>query len=158
MSTPSGRTTLRRILASTLAIALLLGVIGGGVATGEERLGPRRQMLALTNDDRVRHDRRSLEFAERLARYARRHSQEMADAGRLFHSTADELRGALEGYEWSLGGENIGVGGSLEVLEEAFMSSLPHRENILRRVYDHAAVGVVRGDDDRLWVTVIFYG
>ncbi len=82
----------------------------------------------------------------------------MAEAGRLFHSTADELRGALEGREWSLGGENIGVGGSLEVLEEAFMSSVPHRENILRRIYDHAAVGVVRDDDDRLWVTVIFYG
>lgn len=157
MSIPSGRVTLRRILASVLVVASLLGVIGG-VATGEERFGRRRQMLALTNQDRVRHERRSLEFAERLARYAKRHSQEMADAGRLFHSTAGELREALEGYEWSLGGENIGVGGSLEVLEEAFMSSLPHRENILRRIYDHAAVGVVRDDDERLWVTVIFYG
>ncbi len=156
MSTPSGRATFRRILASALAVASLVGVIGG-VATGEERLGRRRQMLELTNHDRIRHDRRSLEFAERLARYAKRHSQAMADAGRLFHSTGDELVEALDGHEWSLGGENIGVGGSLEVLEEAFMSSLPHRENILRRIYDHAAVGVVR-DDDRLWVTIIFYG
>jgi uncharacterized protein YkwD len=156
MSTPSGRATFRRIVASVLTVASLLGVLGG-VATGEERIGRRRQMLALTNQDRVRYDRRSLEFAGRLARYAKRHSQEMAEAGRLFHSTADDLRGALEGHEWSLGGENVGVGGSLEVLEDAFMSSLPHRANILRRLYDHAAVGVVR-DDDRLWVTVIFYG
>ncbi|MCI0633849.1 MAG: CAP domain-containing protein [Actinobacteria bacterium] len=120
-----------------LTVASLLGVLGG-VATGEERIGRRRQMLALTNQDRVRYDRRSLEFAGRLARYAKRHSQEMAEASRLF----DDLRGALEGHEWSLGGENIGVGDSLEALEDAFMSSLPHRENILRR----------------LWVTVVFYG
>ena len=151
------RTRPSRVLAAALSAVLVLGV-AVGAATGEERLGRRRQMLALTNHDRVRHDRHDLEFAERLARYAKAHSQEMADEGYLFHSTEDELRGALEGHEWSLGGENIGVGGSLEVLEEAFMASDAHRENILRRIYDHAAVGVVRDDEGRLWVTVIFYG
>ena len=150
------RTRPGRVLAAALSAMLVFGVTAGA-AMGEERLGRRRQMLALTNHDRARHDRHGLEFAERLAQYAKAHSQEMADAGYLFHSTEDELREALEGYEWSLGGENIGVGGSVEVLEEAFMASDAHRENILRRIYDHAAVGVVR-DDGRLWVTVIFYG
>ncbi len=53
MSTPIGRATFRRIVASVLAIAVLLGMVGG-VATGEERVGHRRQMLELTNQDRVR--------------------------------------------------------------------------------------------------------
>jgi uncharacterized protein YkwD len=38
-----------------------------------------------------------------------------------------------------------------------FMESKPHRRNILRRGYDHAAVGVVKSDGS-LWVTTIFYG
>jgi len=151
------RTRSGRVLAAALSAVLVLGVATAG-ATGEERFGRRRQMLALTNQDRARNDRYGLEFAERLAQYAKTHSQAMADKGYLYHSTEDELREALEGYEWSLGGENIGVGGSLKVLEEAFMASDAHRENILQRIYDHAAVGVVRDDDGRLWVTVIFYG
>jgi uncharacterized protein YkwD len=51
----------------------------------------------------------------------------------------------------------VGVGSTLESLEDAFMDSKKHRQNILRREFLHAAVGVVR-EDGRLWVTVIFYG
>ena len=135
---------------------VFLGIVGG-TAVGEERIGPRRHMLALTNDDRADHDRAALSFAEKLARYAKAHSQAMADKGYIYHSTDDQLVGALDGYDWQLGGENVGVGGSLESLEQAFMASTDHRKNILRKVYDHAAVGIVR-QDDRIWITVIFYG
>jgi uncharacterized protein YkwD len=154
------RSTGDRRLGSLLALlvsGLLLFAAVGGTAVGDEKLGPRRHMLALTNDDRLNHDRRALAFAERLARYARRHSQAMADRGSIFHSTGDQLRRELDGYDWELGGENVGVGGSLESLEDAFMASTDHRKNILRPVYDHAAVGIVRADD-RIWITVIFYG
>lgn len=136
--------------------ALLLGA-AGGAAVGEEKVGPRRHMLALTNDDRRSHDRKAVGFAERLSRYAKAHSQKMANRGYLFHSTAEQLRRALDGYDWELGGENVGVGGSLESLEDAFMASDAHRRNILRKVYDHAAVGIIR-QDERIWITVIFYG
>ena len=154
------RNTSGRRLVGLLAILvsglLLLGA-AGGIAVGEEKLGPRLQMLALTNADRANYDRRHLAFADRLARYAKAHSQAMADDGYIYHSTGDQLRRALEGYDWELGGENVGVGGSLESLEDAFMASELHRQNILRRVYEHAAVGIVRADD-QIWITVIFYG
>jgi uncharacterized protein YkwD len=114
-------------------------------------------MLALTNHDRANHHRSALSFAERLAHYAKSHSQAMADKGYIYHSTSDQLIAALDGYHWQLGGENVGVGGSLESLEDAFMASTDHRKNILRKVYDHAAVGIVR-QDDAIWITVIFYG
>jgi uncharacterized protein YkwD len=144
-------------LPALLVSGLLLFGAAGGAAVGDEKLGPRRHMLALTNDDRTNHDRDRLTFARRLARYAKAHSQAMADDGYIYHSTGDQLRRALDGYEWELGGENVGVGGSLESLEDAFMASTDHRKNILRKVYDHAAVGIVRADD-RIWITVIFYG
>jgi uncharacterized protein YkwD len=157
MSVPGskGRGT-RGIVAAALACLLVLG-LAGGAAVGQERVGPRRHMLALTNGDRAEHDRRALGFAGRLSRYAREHSQAMADRGYIFHSTADQLRAALGRYDWELGGENVGVGGSLEGLEEAFMASPPHRQNLLHRVYEQAAVGIVR-QDGRTWITVIFYG
>jgi uncharacterized protein YkwD len=154
------RNTSGRRLVGLLAILvsgmLLLGA-AGGTAVGEEELGPRRHMLALTNSDRERYERRELAFADHLARYAKAHSQAMANDGYIYHSTGDQLRRALDGYDWELGGENVGVGGSLESLEEAFMASELHRQNILRRVYEHAAVGIVRADD-QIWITVIFYG
>jgi uncharacterized protein YkwD len=154
------RNTSGRRLVGLLAILvsgmLLLGA-AGGTAAGEEKLGPRRYMLALTNSDRERYERGELAFADRLARYAKAHSLAMADDGYIYHSTGDQLRRALEGYDWELGGENVGVGGSLESLEDAFMASDLHRKNILRRVYDHAAVGIVRAED-QIWITVIFYG
>jgi uncharacterized protein YkwD len=151
----SGR-GLAGLLALLMSVLLLLGAASGS-AVGDEKLGPRRHMLALTNSDRTYHDRSALSFAERLAAYAKSHSEAMAAKGFIYHSTGDQLREALEGYTWELGGENVGVGGSLESLEDAFMASEPHRKNILRRLYDHAAVGIARADD-RIWVTVIFYG
>ena len=151
----SGR-RLGGLLAFLVSGLLFLGAVST-TAVGEEKLGPRRHMLALTNSDRESHDRRDLAFAARLARYAKSHSQAMADKGYIYHSTGDQLRAALDGYKWQLGGENVGVGGSLESLEDAFMASTDHRKNILRKVYDHAAVGIVRADD-RIWITVIFYG
>lgn len=151
----SGR-RLGGLLGLLMSGLLFMGAVSGS-AVGGEKLGPRRHMLALTNSDRVYHERATLSFAERLAAYAKSHSEAMADKGYIYHSTDDQLREALEGYKWELGGENVGVGASLESLEEAFMASDPHRKNILRRVYDHAAVGIARADD-RIWITVIFYG
>ena len=157
MSVRNGKSTrISGIVAAALACLLVLG-LAGGAAVGEERARPRRHMLSLTNTDRANHGRPALTFNERLSRYARQHSLAMAEQGYLFHSTGDQLLAALEGYHWELGGENIGVGGSLEGLEQAFMDSPPHRENLLQSIYRHAAIGIVRRDG-RTWITVIFYG
>jgi len=152
-----GRSRFAVAVTVILSAVLVLTLAPNDRANADQRFGRRRQMLALTNDDREARDRDNLGFAARLSRYAREHSRAMAQEGYLFHSTDDQLRHALDGYEWGIGGENVGVGGSLDSLEAAFMASKLHRENILRREFDHAAVGVVRSDG-RIWVTVIFYG
>ena len=115
-------------------------------------------MLALTNSDREHHERRDLAFAANAwlgtpRPTARRWRTTATSTTPPATSSARQL----DGYQWQLGGENVGVGGSLESLEDAFMASTEHRKNILRKVYDHAAVGIVRADD-RIWITVIFYG
>lgn len=152
----NGRRAWSAAIAMLVAGVLVVGFAPGGVQA-EERVGPRLQMVDLTNQDRRAHERRALEFQARVSRYAQQHSRAMAAEGYISHSTEDELRDALGDVRWSIGGENVGVGGSLESLQRAFMASKSHRQNILRKTYDHMAVGIVR-QDGSLWITVIFYG
>lgn len=143
---------------AAVALLLLVAFLAQGVCAMDANAANRRRaaMLSLTNDDRADHDRRALSLNVSLSKYAKRHSRNMADKGYLFH-TAD-LAEKLKGLHWSIGGENVGVGSSLSSLEDAFMRSKPHRANILRRTFDHSAIGICRDDDANVWVTVIFYG
>jgi len=139
-------------------LLLCVSVLVSGFATDRARAGERadrRQMLQLTNAAREHKDRAALVLDRQLSRYATSHSRDMADEGTLFHS--EDLARLLEGRDWSMGGENVGVASSLTDLQAAFMASRVHRSNILQAGYDHAAVGVVESDGS-FWVTVIFYG
>jgi uncharacterized protein YkwD len=142
-----------------VALALLIVLLAQGVsavrASASTDLRRRSYMLSLTNDDRAQHDKAVLRMNAVLSRYATHHSRQMATRGYLFH-TAD-LSTKLKGLDWSIGGENVGVGSTLDGIEGAFMGSTPHRRNILRTGFDHAAVGVIRSNGS-FWVTVIFYG
>jgi len=142
-----------------VALALLIVLLAQGVsadrASASTDLRRRSYMLSLTNDDRAQHDKAVLRMSAVLSRYATHHSRQMATRGYLFH-TAD-LSSKLKGLDWSIGGENVGVGSTLDGVEGAFMGSTPHRRNILRTGFDHAAVGVIHSNGS-FWVTVIFYG
>lgn len=150
----------RKWAGSTVALVLAIFLIVGFAPArshADERFGRRLFMVSLTNTDRADHERRVLDFNAKISRYAKHHSQEMAGKGYIYHSDTDALRKILGPYDWSIGGENVGVGGSLESLESAFMHSKEHRENILRSAFDHMAVGLYT-EDDKVWVTIIFYG
>ena len=142
-----------------VALALLIVLLAQGVSADRASASTdhrrRAHMLSLTNDDRAQHDKAALRLNAVLSRYATHHSRQMATKGHLFH-TAD-LDSKLKGLDWSIGGENVGVGSTLDGLEGAFMRSTPHRRNILRTAFDHAAVGVIHSNGS-FWVTVIFYG
>jgi uncharacterized protein YkwD len=144
---------------AVIGFVLVLALLAPGIATDHARAAASEsrtdQMLALTNEARVTHDKAALDLNAKLSRYATRHSRQMANAGTLFHT--EDLADKLSGLDWSMGGENVGVGPSLTDLQDAFMGSRTHRRNILRNGYDHAAIGIVKSDGT-LWVTVIFYG
>jgi uncharacterized protein YkwD len=142
-----------------LVFLLAAALLASGIVTDPTRAGAtvplRGEMLRLTNDDREAKDRRELRLNERLSRYAKRHSRAMAERKELFHTP--DLAAKLKGLNWTIGGENVGVGSDLPSLESAFMASTPHRRNILRRGFAKTAIGVVESGG-RVWVTVIFYG
>jgi uncharacterized protein YkwD len=144
----------RRRMALVFLLAAVL--VSSGIAiTPAHAAGLRAQMVPLINDDRADRDRPALKLDLDLSRYARKHSQDMADAGVLFHTS--DLAAKLKGKHWSIGGENVGMAPNLQALEDMFMASAPHRRNILNREFDHFAVGVVESGGN-VWVTVIFYG
>ncbi len=88
-----------------------------------------------------------------LSKVARVHNRAMVRAGSIFHQSSTQLGGRVVG--WSLLGENVGVGGTVASLHEAFMNSQAHKDNILRETFNHVGVGTKRRDG-RLYVTVVF--
>ncbi len=143
---------------AAIAVLVLAAMLAQGVRADHANAANRHRasMLSLTNSDRAEHGRAALSLDAGLSRYAKQHSSDMARRGYLFHT--EDLAAKLKGLDWSIGGENVGVGASLDGLEDAFMRSTVHRRNILRTSFDHVAVGVYVDGDGNNWVTVIFYG
>ena len=113
------------------------------------------RLFKATNESRGRFDVPKLRLNRELSVIARRHSMAMARNGELFHTANVEVY--LHGIEWHIWGENVGyTPGDVESIEQAFMGSPPHRENILNRAFRQVAIGTVRVDGT-LWVTVFFY-
>lgn len=82
---------------------------------------------------------------------ARAHSQRMMDGGNIYHNP--DLASVCSA--WQALGENVGVGGSVSSLHQAFLASPAHRGNILGD-YNYVGVGVVQESADKMWVTVVF--
>ncbi|MFN2614324.1 MAG: CAP domain-containing protein, partial [Actinomycetota bacterium] len=57
---------------------------------------------------------------------------------------------------WTMVGENVGVGPDVATLHQAFIDSPEHRDNILERSYNQIGVGVAYGADGNIYVTEDF--
>ncbi len=158
------RSTGARIAGLSLAALLGTGWLVGFVGS-EPALAQRRHRLAnedessfrgYINGARMNHGLRTLHMGNRLVTIARRHSAEMAQANSLYHNP--NLATDLRTVQFSIAGENVGVGPSLPILHDAFMASAPHRENVLRPQFEKVGVGVATGGDGRIWITIVFSG
>ena len=144
----------RMASAVAAAIVLIFVLLGANAAPASAAdAGAEADFVAALNSVRANNGLPPLAVYGELVGVARGWADHMAAAGAISHNPNLSQVSA----NWTLLGENVGVGGSLESLEDAFMASTDHRKNILRKVYDHAAVGIVR-QDDAIWITVIFYG
>jgi uncharacterized protein YkwD len=94
---------------------------------------------------------RLLSLSERLSRIAHQHSYEMAGQGTLFHSCLP-----CEIGDFRRLAENVGYGSDRVTVQQEFLASRPHRENLLHPKFRRVGVGVVRRGG-LVWVTQIFY-
>lgn len=92
----------------------------------------------------------------RLVAMAERHTERMVAAGAIFHN--EHLSGELNGHtrDWTVVGENVGAGPSIEEIHDALMASASHRANILEDEYNAVGIATIRVEDGRLYVTQVF--
>lgn len=105
------------------------------------------------NQARVAAGLRKLRLDPELSKVSRVHTAEMFKADLLHHATSAQLTRRVT--NWSVLGENVGVGGTVASLHDAFMNSPAHKANILLTGYNHVGVGVAK-KNGRMWVTVTF--
>lgn len=127
-----------------------LATMGFGLSAGASA---ESDFLAKINAERSSRGMNTLSVDSGLASHAAKHTQDMISAGSIYHSSEAELR-AAGGSGWSAIGENVGRGGSVSSLHQAFMDSPGHRANILGD-YNYAGVGT-GVSNGVLYVTVVF--
>jgi uncharacterized protein YkwD len=137
------------LLASFLFLGLVAPKHADATTTREH------YMINLINKARTSHGRAALRTSDSLSNIARKWSKNMAARNRLYHNPY--LATWLKDWNWTILGENVGVGTSVLSLHKAFMASPSHRANILDRRFRNIGVGIV-SSGGRLWVTVIFRG
>lgn len=140
---------LKRI--SVVAV-VLLALFGGPLGMGRAQAGYNADLTAMTNADRAAARLRALSTARDLQSLAQKQADEMARAGRIYHTQG--LGTKVSG--WKRLGENVGRGPDLRDIETAFMNSPSHRENILDPGFTQLGVGVTFDGNQFLYVAVIF--
>ena len=141
-----------KVLGFTLALTIVLSAVA---PSARATWSPRLDMLGWMNNARSAHGAVVLNRVWQLRAMADEHSRQMANAGRIYHTTS--LGSRLTFVSWNVAGENVGAGGSMWRLYEAFMDSEGHRDNILDYRYRRVGIGVY-ASDGFLWVTLIFVG
>jgi hypothetical protein len=136
----------------SLAMVVVLTTIGLGASAGADS-GSEQGFLSAINSSRSSAGLPPVSMDGSLQSHARNHTAAMIAAGEIFHSTSGELQAAA-GSGWSKLGENVGRGGTVSSLHEAFMNSSGHRANILGD-YNYVGIGT-DANSGVLYVTVVF--
>ena len=141
----------RFTLLTLLSVALLAALTGlVGVAPASATTTREARMIAKIDYARANHGLPPLHVSRDLMAAARSHSAAMAGSSLLYHSsTLSSL------CCWRLIAENVGEGGTLANVHQAFMNSAPHRANILNSRVGQVGVGVVSAGG-QLWITEVF--
>lgn len=146
---------MRRHFGVALAVAALL--TAGRAAHGVPfRPGDEARVVSMVNATRSEHSLAPLTSVDRLVQVARNQSARMVADQRLFHNPQLGADLTAVGLDWHWSGENVGVGPDVDAIEQAFLASSHHFENIVRVNYDSIGVGVATDPDGYIYVTQVF--
>ncbi|MGH2725502.1 MAG: CAP domain-containing protein [Actinomycetota bacterium] len=141
---------------SAIVAGLILAILAFAPAKSyASTTSSEKQLATLINKARASAGRAPLVLSGSLSKLARKHSAAMAAKGTIYHNP--KLASWLSPYTWKVAGENVGMGGSILSIHNAFMASTGHRANNLSKAYKKVGVGVV-WKGKYAYVTVIFLG
>lgn len=108
----------------------------------------------LVNQLRASRGLSPLVVTDELNAKARWQAASMANAGALFHSNLASGQSA----GWHTLGENVGRGGSVTAIQQAFQASPPHYADMVNTAFTQMGVGVAIARDGTLYVAQEFRG
>lgn len=150
---------MRKMLGATL-VAMVLGTCGpllvstahaGGFVASDEA-----KVQSMVNATRQSKGLGALVRNDQLVQMAREQTVRQAEKGSIFHNA--DLSGEItrRGLDWQKVGENVGMGPNVDLIEDAFLASPHHYENIVDPKFNAVGIGVVDGADGRRYVTQVF--
>jgi uncharacterized protein YkwD len=153
------RAVTRRAVARVVMLALLVPSAGvavaattGAAAFADSSYQMESEFVAKMNAAREANGLRPYTVYGDLTSIARDHSQQMAQRQTLYHNP--DLTSEVQ--NWQSVGENVGEGGSVSDIHNAFMQSPEHRANILDHGFTQVGVGVAVDRNGVIWVTEDF--
>ncbi len=111
---------------------------------------------SLVNGERASAGLGSLAGSGGLDQVARAQAQRMADRDAIYHNPNLGSDADAAGVNWTLIGENVGVGEDVNSVHDAFMASPGHKANIVHRDYTVIGTGVAIGKDGSVFVAQVF--
>ena len=144
-----------RALAVPLLLATVISLSAQPALAGARSQRFRNEMLRLVNQTRSSHGLHALGLNRALSREAWRHSVTMGRRFVLFH-TANMSR-LVQPYDARTWGENVAYAATLRRVEQLWMQSPEHRNNLLNPAFHWGGIGVIRARG-WLWVTLQLYG
>jgi uncharacterized protein YkwD len=122
------------------------------------------ELLALTNQQRIRQGLGELIPDDALISIARDHSDGMARQGFISHNQpSGDLKTRMEraGYLYEVARENVASASTVALAQRLLLGSAPHRGNILATDVTRVGIGITRYSapyDRHLYITEIFAG
>lgn len=148
--------SLKLFVFSLVALVVVIGAEAGQVVAESFLIAEENQMLSMVNDHRADRGVQPLNHNDAYRWVARRHTQSMVSRGTIYHNPnlSADADGAIPG--WRLLGENVGMGSSVESVQEAFLRSDRHRANIENSGFNTAGIGGAAGPNGRQFYTQNF--
>jgi uncharacterized protein YkwD len=145
-----------RLVALSSALIAVLFVAEAAAAVAEGYLVDQENaMVSLVNQHRSADGLNTLRTDSALQTVARRQADRMAAAGYIYHNPNLAAEAGAAVPSWLRIGENVGVGPSTDAVEDAFLASPHHRENI-EGDYTMIGLGAVGGSGGVLYFTQNF--
>lgn len=140
------RTPLRKAVlgATTLLVAMLALPLGALTPAAAHAAGSdESRFYSLTNQLRASVGVPGLTLDAGMSNVARGWAQQMAASGGISHnpSRGDQITG------WSLLGENVGMGRSVDIVHQALVNSPHHYENLVSGEFSLVGIGVAYGSN-----------
>lgn len=145
----------RLVAAAAIVMTAVLAVPQGATAQESGFVndpGKEAEFVGLINSLRAEHGLTQLEIHGELVSKAREWARTMAEAGDIFHSNLPD--GIT--VRWKKLGENVGMGGTVSSLNQAFIASPSHFENLVDPEFRQLGVGVFLDADGTIFVSEVF--